>query len=99
MSFLVRVQGLLQFTSDYNHRKKTQPACPKVYTLLLQRRLVSGLTNSKTLKNEKKKKNGMNEIKDILSGYGPLCLFYDGKAVCHEYIFVPLNGIRYICDY
>lgn len=47
----------------------------------------------------KKKKNGMNEIKDILSGHGPLRLFYDGKAVCHEYIFVPLNGVRYICDY
>lgn len=43
----------------------------------------------------------MNEIKDILSGYGPSCLFYDGKAVCHGYIFVPLtlNGVRYSCDY
>ena len=41
----------------------------------------------------------MNEIKDILSGYDPLCLFYDGKPVCHEYIFVPLNSVRYICDY
>lgn len=48
---------------------------------------------------EKKKKNGMNEIKDILSGYGSTYLFYEGKAVCHGYIFVPLNGVRYICDY
>ena len=76
--FLSGFRGYCSLLRTTTTGQLTYPACPKVYTLLPQRRLVSGLTNSKTLKNEKKKMAWM-KLKIFCQGTVPLAYFMTAK--------------------